>query len=154
MENANDIAGRELSISRLIDAPVELLWEVWTDPEHLKHWWGPEGFTNTISEMDVRPEGEFNLVMHGPDGTDYNNRSVFKEVILHKKIVYEHTSGPNFTATITFEARGDKTFLHWHSLFKSREQLVEVVKKFKADEGMKQNVARLEAYVKTNFKKA
>jgi uncharacterized protein YndB with AHSA1/START domain len=153
MENANDTSDRELSISRLFDAPVELMWEVWTNPNHIKNWWGPDGFTNTISQMDVKPEGEWYLVMHGPDGTDYNNHSVFKEVVLHKKLVYEHVSGPNFIATGTFEARGNKTFLHWKSVFKSREQMIEVVKKFKADEGMKQNVDRMEAYIKLNFKR-
>ena len=55
-------------MSRLLDTPVELVWEVWTKPEHLSQWWGPNGFTNRISKMDVRSGGEWDLVMHGPDG--------------------------------------------------------------------------------------
>src|SRR3954469_24322675 len=92
----NNTADREISISRLFNAPIELVWEVWTKPEHIVQWWGPNGFTNTITKMEVAPGGEWDLIMHGPDGTDYKNKSVFKEVIKHKKIVYEHVSAPKF----------------------------------------------------------
>jgi uncharacterized protein YndB with AHSA1/START domain len=143
----SNTADRELRISRLLKAPIELVWEVWTDPEHIKNWWGPNGFTNTISEMNVTPGGEWNLIMHGPDGTDYKNKSVFKEIIKHKKIVYEHITAPKFLATIEFESRGDSTFLNWHMLFETKEEFIQVVKTFKADEGMKQNMEKLEQYL-------
>lgn len=143
---------RELLLSRTINAPVDLVWEVWTKPEHIVNWWGPDGFTNTITLMDVRKGGEWNLVMHGPDGTDYKNKSVFKEVVLHKKIVYEHYH-PDFIATITFEEQGDKTHLTWHMLFESEEQFIAVVKAHKADEGLKQNVNKLEAYLAARMDK-
>ncbi len=148
-QKENNTADREIRISRLLNAPVELVWEVWTNPEHIKNWWGPTGFTNTIQHMDVQPGGEWDLVMHGPDGTDYKNKSVFKEITLHEKIVYEHVSAPKFVATILFEAQGDKTLLNWHMLFESREQFIQVVKTFKADEGLKQNVEKLNHYVST-----
>ena len=137
---------REISITRTLNAPVDLVWEAWTTPEHIAQWWGPNGFTNTISKMDMQPGGEWLLVMHGPDGTDYKNKSVFKEIIPHKKIVFDHVA-PNFTATIEFEARGDKTFLKWHMLFESAELFIQVVKTFKADEGLKQNVEKFQAYL-------
>ena len=143
----NSTKDRELLLTRLLNAPIELVWEVWTNPEHIAQWWGPNDFTNTITTMDVQPGGEWDLVMHGPDGTDYKNKSVFKEVIRHKKIVYEHISGPKFLATIEFDAQGDKTFLKWHMLFESREQFIQVVKTFKADEGLKQNVEKLDRYL-------
>src|SRR5437762_5468671 len=66
----DNTADREINISRLLHAPIELVWEVWTNPEHIKNWWGPNGFTNTITKMEVEPGGEWDLVMHGPDGTD------------------------------------------------------------------------------------
>src|ERR1700754_1678905 len=138
----SNTAGRELKISRLLNAPIALVWEVWTDPEHLKNWWGPNGFTNTISKMDLKPGGEWDLVMHGPDGTDYKNKSIFKEIIKHKKIVYEHITAPKFLATIEFESRGNTTLINWHAVFESKEQLTQVIKTFKADEGLKQNVER------------
>jgi uncharacterized protein YndB with AHSA1/START domain len=148
----NDNTGRELLITRLLDAPIELVWKVWTEPEHIAQWWGPDGFTNTISAMNVTPGGEWNLVMHGPDGVDYKNKSIFREIVQHKKIVYEHQTGPHFLATIEFEARGNKTFLKWHMLFDTAEEFIRTVKTFKADEGLKQNVVKLNAYLGKRFK--
>jgi uncharacterized protein YndB with AHSA1/START domain len=147
MENNSNTKDRELIISRVLDAPVALVWEVWTNPEHIANWWGPNGFTNTITEMNVTPGGKWNLVMHGPDGTDYKNESVFKEVVLHKKIVYDHVSNPRILATINFEAQGEKTLITWHMLFETREQFLHTVKTYGADEGLKQNVAKLDVYV-------
>ena len=148
MQNENSsTTDRELNISRLLNAPVELVWEMWTDPEHVKNWWGPNGFTNTITKMDMKPGGEWDLVMHGPDGTDYKNKSVFKEIIKHKKIVYEHITGPKFIATIDFESRGNTTFLNWHMLFETKEEFIQTVKVFKADEGLRQNVEKLSEYL-------
>jgi len=147
MESNNSTNDRELLILRTLDAPIELVWEAWTTPDHIAKWWGPDGFTNTITEMDVIPGGEWNLTMHGPDGTDYKNRSIFKEIIYHKKIVYQHISSPGFIATIEFEAKGEQTHLTWHMLFESAEQFTRVVKTFKADEGLRQNVVKLNVYL-------
>ena len=152
MENEkNNTQDRELLLTRVLNAPIELVWEVWTNPEHISQWWGPNGFTNTITKMDIQPGGEWDLVMHGPDGTDYKNKSVFKEVIKHKKLVYEHISGPKFLATIEFEAQGEKTAIKWHMLFESKEQFIQTVKTFKADEGLKQNVEKLDRYLASNL---
>jgi uncharacterized protein YndB with AHSA1/START domain len=148
MENQkSNTKDRELIMSRKLNAPVELVWEVWTKPEHIANWWGPNGFTNTITKMDIRPGGEWDLVMHGPDGTDYKNKSIFKEIILHKKIVYEHISTPKFISTINFEQQGDQTLINWHMLFESADQFIQVVKTFKADEGLKQNIEKLIVYL-------
>jgi uncharacterized protein YndB with AHSA1/START domain len=143
----SNTADREIRISRLLDAPVELVWKVWTDPGHIKNWWGPDGFTNTISKMDVTPGGEWNLVMHGPDGTDYKNKSLFSEVVPFRKLVYRHISAPLFTAIIRFEEEGNKTRMEWQMIFESREEFIRTVKTFKADEGMKQNVEKLSGYL-------
>ncbi len=143
----NDTRDRELLLTRVLNAPIALVWEVWTNPKHIVQWWGPNGFTNTITKMEVHPEGEWDLVMHGPDGRYYKNKSVFKEVIKHKKIVYEHISGPKFLATIEFEDQDDKTFIKWHMLFESREQFIQTVKTFKADEGLRQNIEKLDHYL-------
>lgn len=145
--NNNNTADRELCISRLLNAPIELVWEVWTNPDHIKNWWGPTGFRNTISVMDFRIGGDWKLVMHGPDGTDYKNNSIYKEIVKYKRIIYEHISGPKFTASIEFDAQGDKTLLNWHILFESKEQFEQVVRTFKADEGLKQNIDKLEVYL-------
>lgn len=153
MQNENNTtADRELKMSRTLNAPIGLVWEVWTNPEHIKNWWGPDGFTNTISKMDVRANGKWELVMHGPDGTDYKNQSIFKEVEKHKKIVYQHLSTPKFLTTILFEAQGEKTIINWHMLFESKEQFIQVVKTFKADEGLKQNIEKLNNYLQNQLK--
>ena len=148
MENSKkNTKDRELLITRTLDAPIDLVWEVWTKPEHIANWWGPNGFTNTITKMDLTAGGEWDLVMHGPDGTDYKNKSLFKEIIPFKKIVYEHISPPRFVTTIDFEEQGGQTHINWHMLFESAEQFIQVVKTFKADEGLKQNIEKLNVYL-------
>ena len=142
----NNTADRELRISRLLDASIELVWEVWTKPEHLKEWWGPNGFQTTIHQMQMEEGSEWLLTMHGPDGTNYPNKSIFLEIIHHKKISYKHFN-PNFTATVEFESKGDQTFMHWYMVFESKEVFNAVVKAHKADEGMKQNVEKLSNYL-------
>jgi uncharacterized protein YndB with AHSA1/START domain len=151
-DEKDNTADREIKVSRLLNAPISLVWEVWTNPDHLKNWWGPNGFTNTITGMTVEPDGEFNLTMHGPDGKNYKNTSVYMEVEKEKKIVYRHTSYPQFIATIEFEKRDDKTFLTWHMLFETKEVFESVVKQFKADEGLKQNIEKLEIYLQSRKK--
>lgn len=145
METSN----RELSISRLMNAPRELVWKVWTEPDHIKNWWGPNGFTNTIFRMDVKPEGVWDFIMHGPDGKDYKNKSIYKEVVKPERLVYDHVSGPKFQATVTFiEKENDKTLLTIRMLFETVEEKENVIKVFKADEGLKQNIYKLEGYLR------
>jgi len=137
---------RELLITRTLNAPAELVWEAFTNPEHVANWWGPNGFTNTIYTMDLRPGGLWELVMHGPDGTDYKNKSIYKEIVVNKRIVFNHFN-PDFTTTIEFEEQGEQTHLRWHMLFDSAEEFIQVVKTFKADEGLKQNIEKLIVYL-------
>lgn len=144
-------SGRELTITRLLKAPRELVFEVWTNPEHIKHWWGPLGFTNTIYNMDVRPGGVWEFDMHGPDGVDYRNRNIYVEIVEPERIVFDHVTGPKFQSTITFAEQGKHTLLTIHMRFDTAEQLDKVIKQFKADEGLKQNVDRLEAYLSEHF---
>jgi len=145
-ETDNDTSGREQSTSVLLDAPVELVWEVWTKPEHIKHWWGPDGFTNTIDVMQVEPGGQWIFTMLGPDGTNYPNKTIFREVVKHKKLVHEHFN-PNFVAIVQFERDGNSTLLNWHKLYESKELFEIVEKQHKAEDGFKQTVQRLENYL-------
>ncbi|HKO58035.1 MAG TPA: SRPBCC domain-containing protein, partial [Thermoanaerobaculia bacterium] len=107
----NDDASRELVITRLFDAPRELVFEVWTDPRHIGHWWGPRGFTTTTHEMNVRPGGVWRLTMHGPDGTDYPNRIMYRDIVPGARLAYLHDSGVDndprgFEVTVTFAPAG------------------------------------------------
>ena len=147
MQNENtDPSGREQRTSLLLDAPVSLVWEVWTRPEHIRHWWGPDGFTNTIEKMQVEAGGEWNFIMHGPDGKDYPNRTIFRELIRHRKIVHEHFD-PNFIAIIEFKPQGDKALLNWYKLYETRELFEIVEHHHKATDGFKQTVEKLRAYL-------
>ena len=149
---ANDTSSRELVITRLINAPRELVWKAWTTPEHVKHWWGPDGFTNTIHEMEVKPGGVWRFMMHGPDGRDYPNKIVFNEVVKPEKLVYTHSSEDEndpalFHSTVTFEEKGGKTFITMRAVFATAEERNRVVKEYGAEEGGHQTLKRLQEYL-------
>ena len=134
---------REITAVRVFDAPRDLVWKAWTDPNHVAQWWGPMGFTNTIHEMDVRPGGVWRLIMHGPDGRDYQNKFVFREIVKPERIVYSHVSGPLFESTVTFTAQGQKTKVEVRMLFETAEVRDRTIKEFGAVEGLHQTLERL-----------
>ena len=144
----DDITNRELRITKTLNAPIALVWEVWTKPEHIARWWGPNGFTNTIHTMDVIDGGEWRLTMRGPDGKNYPNKSVFVEIVAEEKIVFQHFN-PNYLATVMFTPKEKDTFVEWTMRFETAELFETVVKVFKADEGLNQNVEKLTAYLET-----
>ena len=153
---AANAADRELVFQRIFDAPRDLVFEVWTDREHVAKWWGPNGFTTTISEMDVRPGGIWRLVMHGPDGKDYKNRIIFLEVMKPQRLVYRHepehgTEPTTFETTVTFAERGSKTEMTFRMLFPTAEMLNHVVKTYGAIEGAKQTLGRLGEHVENMY---
>lgn len=148
----SNTADREIATSRVFDAPRELVWKVWTDPNHIGNWWGPNGFTNTIETMEVKPGGVWKLIMHGPDGTDYPNRITYIEVIKPERLVYKHGSDMedhpgDFHVTVTFEEENGKTKLTMISLFQTAAARDEVVEKYGAIEGMNQTLNRLGEYL-------
>ncbi len=87
MTAKNDTADREIVITREFAAPRDLVWKVWTQPEHIANWWGPRGFTTSVTAMDLRSGGKWRYVMHGPDGNDYPVHGVFLEVVPPERIV-------------------------------------------------------------------
>ncbi len=143
----SNTADREIAITRLLNAHRELVWKVWTDPQHIKHWWGPNGFTNTIHKMDVRPGGEWLFIMHGPDGVDYKNKIIYIEVTKPEKIVYDHVSTPKFRTTVTFEEQDNKTKLNMQMHFDTAEERDRTIEKFGAKEGLNQTINKLAAYI-------
>ena len=108
---------REIVITRLIDAPRELVFDAWTDPEQVVQWWGPRGFTTTTHKMEVKPGGVWRFVMHGPDGRDYQNKITYLEIVPPERLVYRHGGDEDlepvsFQTTVTFAAEGGKTRGH------------------------------------------
>jgi uncharacterized protein YndB with AHSA1/START domain len=146
----SNTAERELVFSRTINAPVDLVWEVWTKAEHIQHWWGPDGFTNSILRMEMRTGGEWDFIMHSPEGISYTHQAIFRKVVKNKLIIYEQLTDPKYLATVKFENRGGKTDFYWQLLFESHEYLVEVVKTFKVDPGLAQTAERMINYLSTS----
>jgi uncharacterized protein YndB with AHSA1/START domain len=148
-------ADREIVLSRLLNAPCELVFAAWTDPTQVVQWWGPRGFTTTSHEMSVTPGGVWRFVMHGPDGRDYKNKIIFTEVVKPERLVYRHAGegeheDVRFHVTVTFQAQGRKTLLTMRSLFATAQERDEVVTKYGAVEGGKQTLERLAEHVEKN----
>jgi uncharacterized protein YndB with AHSA1/START domain len=142
----SDKSDRELSATRVLAAPRELVFRAWTEPDRLAKWWGPRGFTTTTHAMDLRPGGTWRYTMHGPDGRDYLNRIRYREVVPPERLVYEHggdDEAVQFHVTVTFEDLGGRTRLSMHSIFPSAADLARVVKEYRADKGMVQHLDRL-----------
>lgn len=152
MNQPTSTADREIVITRVLQAPRELVWEAWTNPEHVAKWWGPNGFTNTILSMDVRPGGVWRFIMHGPDGVDYPNKIVFIEVVKPERLVYSHSEDDDvretdFHTTATFVEHDGKTTVTLRALFVSAEMCQKVIREHGAVEGGNQTLGRLEEYV-------
>ncbi|MCU0636319.1 MAG: SRPBCC domain-containing protein [Gemmatimonadaceae bacterium] len=113
-------------MTRVYDAPVALVWQAWTEAQHLAQWWGPRGFTITTHARDCRVGGTWVYTMHGPDGTDYPNFTRYLEVEPRAKLVYDHgarseDAAPMFRVTATFTDLGDKTVLDMRMAFATEE---------------------------------
>jgi uncharacterized protein YndB with AHSA1/START domain len=146
-----DTSDREIVVTRVFDAPRALVFKAWTDPKHLAHWWGPNGFSITTYEMEFKPGGTWRFVMHGPDGRDYKNEQVYVEIVEPERLVYRHVPTPQFQMTVTFVDDGGKTKLTAQMLFESATLRDQTVKTFGAVEGLKQTLGRLAEHV-TNMK--
>jgi uncharacterized protein YndB with AHSA1/START domain len=114
------------------------------DPDYLVHWWGPKGLTNTFHEFAMQPGGLWRFVMHGPHGADYENESVFVEIVKPERIVFRHLKPVHeFQMTMTFIEEEGKTKLTWRMLFTSAAEC-DKVKRY-AVEANEQNFDRTEA---------
>ena len=78
---------RELVITRIFDAPRDLVWKAWTEPESVKQWWGPKAFTAPVSKIDLRVGGEYLNCMRSPDGKDYWSKGTFQEITRFERLV-------------------------------------------------------------------
>lgn len=127
MSNKNDSTDaqseREIVITRIFNAPRELVFKAWTTPEHIAQWWGPKGFTTRVTELDLRPGGKSRYVMISPDGTEYPVKGVFREIVPPERIVTSDEFDEGFekvvnadlpkgmVLTAVFEDLGPKTKL-------------------------------------------
>lgn len=120
-------ADREIVSSRVFDVPRADVFAAFRDPVRLARWWGPNGFTNTIHIFDLRPGGRWRLTMHGPNGTDFDNESLFLEVVEPSRVVFQHLEPVHrFQMTITLDDEAGKTRLTWRMLFAEADECVRV----------------------------
>lgn len=146
---------REIVLTRVFDAPREMVFDACADPKQVVQWWGPNGFTTTIDEMDVRVGGPWVHTMHGPDGTDYPNFGVFTQVKRPEVLAHRHGGGRkgeapdvDFESIWTFEELpGKGTRLTLRNVFASAEARDAAVRKYGAVEGGKQTLDRLAEFV-------
>jgi uncharacterized protein YndB with AHSA1/START domain len=103
--------------SRDIPAPVEQVFAAISNPDRLARWWGPAGFTNTFAVCEFKAGGKWSFTMHGPNGANYPNESVFTEIAAPNKVVIQHLSEPKFTLTIVLTASANLTKVYWSQAF-------------------------------------
>ncbi|WP_432561412.1 SRPBCC family protein [Kineococcus sp. SYSU DK003] len=142
---------REITITRVIDAPPERVFEAFTQVRHLSRWWGPEGFTTTTRSFEFRVGGEWEFVMHGPDGTDYPEWITWTEITPPVSISLRHgefRDDPNaFESVFAFTADGRGTLLRMRTVFPTAQARDEAVEKYHAIEGGRQTLDHLAAHV-------
>jgi len=129
--------------TRTINYTIDEVFRAWTDPAHLKNWWGPKGFTNTFNEFDLRPGGRWSFIMHGPEKGNYINECVFEKIDEPNLISWNRLSNPIFKVVASFESEpGNKTKITFRMIFNSVKEF-ETIKKF-APEKNEENFDRLE----------
>ena len=133
----------EIITSRTVKASIKDVFRAWTDPDHLKNWWGPKGFTNTFSEFDLRPGGKWIFVMHGPDKGNYPNECEFIKIEAPTFIAWKHLSKPLFDVAVRFEeVAEDSTKIVFRMIFNSPQECNKV-KAFAQDKN-EENLDKLE----------
>jgi uncharacterized protein YndB with AHSA1/START domain len=144
-------ADREIVVSRTIGAPPETVFEAFTQVRHLSRWWGPDGFSTTTRSFEFRAGGAWDFVMHGPDGTDYQEWITWTEIVPPERIALVHgefrDDPDSFESVLTFEPAGAKTRLVMRTLFPTKELRDEAAEKYHAIEGGEQTLRNLAAYV-------
>ncbi|HTR55812.1 MAG TPA: SRPBCC domain-containing protein [Kofleriaceae bacterium] len=113
------VHGRELVLEREFAAPLQRVWDVWTNPEHLARWWGPRGFTTKNWQLELRAGGRASYVMVAPDGSEYPFDGTHVEVVPRERLVTRGVihGGVEVTTTVAFAARGDKTLVSVRQTF-------------------------------------
>ena len=155
-DKTTKVENREIRVSREFDAPRSLVFEAFSQSEHIGKWWGPNGFSTTTQKMEFKVGGEWIFTMHGPDGTDYPNRVVYTEIDEPKLLKYDHFAKyeedgkpPHFKQTITFKEVEGKTIVAMNLVFPSAEKRDEAAE-FGAVEGGHQTLSRLAEFLTSN----
>lgn len=121
------IAAREVVNTRVFNAARERVFAAFSDPKQVALWWGPNGFTNTVDELDLRVGGKWRVTMHAPNGASYPNESVITDVVVPERLVFQHL-GPmhRFQMSHLYVVEGGGTRLTWRMLFESVEEVAKI----------------------------
>ncbi len=140
----------KIEINRIYDAPVKAVWEAWTDPKQVAQWWGPRGFTITTHAKDLKPGGFWSYTMHGPDGVDYPNRTIYFEVEKYSRLVYDHGGSedrpPLFRVDVRFTEIKGKTKMEM-TMTLATPEIAEETRKFIKKAGGDSTWDRLAEYL-------
>jgi uncharacterized protein YndB with AHSA1/START domain len=143
---------REIVVTRVFDAPRELVFRAYTDPDAIPHWWGPRRLTTTVDKMDVRPGGVWRFVHHDADGTEYAFNGVYREVVPPERLIstfeFEGMPGHISVDTLALEEHDGKTTLTTTSLFETPEDRDGMLKSG-MESGMRETLDRLAEHLKT-----
>ena len=136
----------EIVTTRVLAAPRATVFDAFADPAQLARWWGPDGFTNTIHQFDLRPGGRWRLTMHAPDGARYENESEFVDVVPPERIVFQHLEPVHgFLMTMLLGDENGGTRLTWRMRFDSYDEFARLGKFIAA--ANEQNFDRLAAHL-------
>jgi uncharacterized protein YndB with AHSA1/START domain len=116
----DDQHGYVFRTRRVLPFTPQQIFEAFARPELLSRWWGPNGFTNTFEVFEFKPGGDWKFVMHGPDGTNYQNENVFVRVDPPSTLVIQHVSAPRFVLTVMLAAHEGGTALSWDQALEDR----------------------------------
>lgn len=112
---------RELVITRILDAPRDVVFRAWTEPDRVARWWGPQGFVTTYCDMDIRPGGAFRVCMRSPEGAEHWKQGIYREIVAPERLVFtfawedaEGKPGHQTLVTVTLADRGGRTELTLH----------------------------------------
>lgn len=142
----------EIQMTKVLNAPRQRVWEAWTQPEHIQHWWGPKGSTLPICEVDLRPGGAWRFVEHSADGNEYPFQGEYLEVSPPERLVHtfvldvEPFNAQGCVVTVTFEDLGDQTRVTETLRFESKADRDAAIESG-MESGASQSYERLEAYL-------
>jgi uncharacterized protein YndB with AHSA1/START domain len=133
----------EIVTTRVFKFPRALVFKAWTDPDHLRTWWGPKGFSNTFHTFDLRVGGKWIFTMHGPEKGNYQNECTFTVIREPELLVWDRQSKPIFQVEVIFEKLGEN---ETRVIFKQKFETVEECNKLRpyVPEKNEENMDKLE----------
>jgi uncharacterized protein YndB with AHSA1/START domain len=113
---------KTITTSRLLQAELATVYKAWTDANHLKNWWGPNGFSNTFHTYELKPGGQWIFTMHSPEGSNYENECLFIKIIPNKELIWNHISAPKFQVQTRFNKEQNGTRVAFCMVFETAEE--------------------------------